>query len=448
MATLKCKECDKWFLNGDIKEVHIASGGLKHKKCPMAMAVTLKVPIASGGVKHAICTTATRGITWTCLTCTYDGNTPDNGRCSMCGEGRHTRPHVVAEETKRWTCNVCTYDNHPLASYCDVCWFDRDTVVPNQGGGSAKASGDAVGSVGSDRDSKHSNPPVMVEDDFTCDICGDVKSNAELYLVSPDCSPLCNLCFARWIETQVHGGNSLELKCPCGQHLLKYIDFRKLEPFLDADVKTIFANAQRQSAAKPNESNASCPECKSVNVVCQNQNSYHCLAAGCALTGRGICCKHNTAFSRPRNAFTGALDLYDTPRCATCVAEANGDINVADVLSRIQDALNDRCPSCNGYVGEPEDFNSCMALKCSHCPQAFCGYCYAYGGNWADTHTHARNCTKNPRTNYFVESEAVWRDLMEGRKLEIVEAILGTANLGVDSTQIVRDRAMTYIVHK
>jgi len=281
---------------------------------------------------------------------------------------------------------------------------------------------------------------------FTCGSCCDDKPNAELYVVSPNCTPHCNKCFAYWVQMQIQNGNSLKLMCPCGQHKLRYIDFRQLQAYLNEDVKIIFANSQRQSAAKLYESEITCPECRTMNVVFRKQVSYHCLAQRCPLIGRSICCKHNIAFSHPRNVVTGAVELFETVRCSTCVAEASGDIAVPDVMARVQDALNDRCPSCNGYVGEPEDFGNCMALECRNCPEFFCGFCYTFGcGDRSETHEHVRNCTKNPRNNYFVESEAVWRMLMERRKLEIVESILATSGLAVEAMQLVRDRARAHI---
>ncbi len=64
-----------------------------------------------------------------------------------------------------------------------------------------------------------------------------------------------------------------------------------------------------------------------------------------------------------------------------------------------------------------------MALKCSHCPSYFCGFCYLYAGNWDDTHQHVRKCKSNPRQNVYAESEDIWKSLMRDRKWKKVREV-------------------------
>ena len=89
----------------------------------------------------------------------------------------------------------------------------------------------------------------------------------------------------------------------------------------------------------------------------------------------------------------------------------------------------------SGFVGEPEDFTSCMVLKCNHCPQSFCGFCYNYADNWTETHIHVRQCAQNSRENYFVESEEIWHNLMRQRRIGLAEAVL-SSHTALTSVQI------------
>lgn len=65
-----------------------------------------------------------------------------------------------------------------------------------------------------------------------------------------------------------------------------------------------------------------------------------------------------------------------------------------------------------------------MALKCSHCPQSFCGFCYGHAGTWQESHAHVCTCVRNPRENFYAESEQVWRELMRLRRIRLAEGII------------------------
>ena len=86
-------------------------------------------------------------------------------------------------------------------------------------------------------------------------------------------------------------------------------------------------------------------------------------------------------------------------------------------------------------------------LKCSSCPQTFCGFCYEFAGDWGSTHDHVRHCKRNPRVNYFVESEVVWRGLMRERRLRLAEERIGREGGGLSPEQIdyIREKINLYL---
>jgi hypothetical protein len=63
-----------------------------------------------------------------------------------------------------------------------------------------------------------------------------------------------------------------------------------------------------------------------------------------------------------------------------------GDWQASLLQLSIQEKLTDTCPACGTALGEPESFQACLALRCSHCPAVVCGFCYLYVGNWQGTH--------------------------------------------------------------
>ena len=178
-----------------------------------------------------------------------------------------------------------------------------------------------------------------------------------------------------------------------------------------------------------------CPDCAQDIWVTDRQNDTPCPNPSCYSSGVLICAKHLIRHSR-----VDPLNKKEPRRCLKCVEECGGDGLLASVMSSIQDAFCDRCPGCNGYVGEPQSLDFCLCLKCNHCPICFCGFCYQYAGSWNDTHVHVRHCPMNPRENYFAESEEIWRGLMRVRRQRLGEAIIAASTLSEEKKQEARRR--------
>jgi hypothetical protein len=175
--------------------------------------------------------------------------------------------------------------------------------------------------------------------------------------------------------------------------------------------------------------------------IWKGQSSYQCFNTTCSIKGYLICAEHNRIYTLPLTEM-GSPNLEAERRCEKCLENAGGNATVARVVGSIVDALCDKCPSCKAYVGEPETFNDCLCLRCSHCPSSFCGFCYRFAGDWTATHSHVRACPLNPRRNYFVESEGVWRNLMRERKTRIVEAIIASSGAEPHEVEMIRARAL------
>jgi hypothetical protein len=260
----------------------------------------------------------------------------------------------------------------------------------------------------------------------TCFNCG-VELKAENTFVHDfhNCVSSCRRCFAVWIETQINDGKAVSLKCPCGNHPLLFKHVRSVFGFLTDVALALYNDANRRRCAFKKSAEIRCPECNSAYNIYEGTTTYQCTNPPCNIRNVEICTKHNVNYTR--GVYDPTILRQAPKRCAKCLDEANNSTIVCDLLTAIRDGLCDRCPNCQGYVGEPETFESCMCLKCNFCPHAFCGFCYKFGSDWRSTHEHVRHCPLNPRENYFVESEAIWRQLMRARRLAISESIIAAA---------------------
>ena len=267
-----------------------------------------------------------------------------------------------------------------------------------------------------------------------CDICCDNFPQYEIYS-QIQCCTVCRECMASWVESQIGDGQSLALKCNCRSTDLNYRNISCLFPFLSAESQEKYRYTKRLESMKNEYHLITCPDCSSEIWIPHVQRETPCSNATCTLFGSLICVKHRVELTRANPA-----DLSKPKRCPKCVEECGGDGLLASVMSSIQDAFCDRCPGCNGYVGEPQSLDFCLCLKCNHCPICFCGFCYKFAGSWNDTHVHVRHCPMNPRENYFAESEEIWRGLMRVRRQRLGEAIIAASTLSEEKKQEARRR--------
>jgi hypothetical protein len=412
------------------------------------------------------------GDSWICSFCAFL-NLPEAVTCALCEVGRGTQvPEPMAVPQARWECLLCTLaENHWDSSHCAACGNPRGLEALGEVVSADMRQGDRDGEEAKGEEMKEEvqgqAEPRVVEDNLApvivaapapaqqakvsipvsiaatlegdlepmeCSICCDSFCAGEMYRAVSCCS-VCQSCMVSWLETQIDGGDSLELRCNCRSSRLLYSHLSTLIDKLSRATRQRYQQARRKETLKE-YLQFSCPECEQENWVPPRHNNIQCSNPHCHSSGALICVKHTLRHSRPDR------DLSKPRRCAACVEECGGDGLLASVLSEIQEAFCDRCPSCNGYVGGPESFDSCLCLKCNHCPRAFCGFCYEYAGNWSDTHAHVRQCARNPRVNYFVESEAVWNQLMRQRRMEIGERIISVSPLSENSKDEARGRML------
>lgn len=387
---------------------------------------------------------------WICGVCFKMDNPLNRSECGFCGTARGILlPVEEVDQSQidlhRWRCDICTYDsNHPLSDTCCMCYYPVGSIRAPSPRALTKIPVTAV--------SKLSNSKEIVvknNERVECVVCGEEFLRNELIFPDRACTSVsCDQCLAGWIEAQISEGNATVLKCPCpGSHVIKYWQFQRVSQHMSPKSVESFHAANRQSVLKAAHIKLDCPECLRENYVFAGQPNYICEnSPACSLSTQNIqiCVIHNT--HHKRCTADGRFELYvpgftTTQRsCQMCLASVDGDIMVNFLVSSIQDALCDRCPSCQGYVGEPDSFDNCMALYCNHCPQKFCGFCYKFAGNSNETHYHVRHCSVNPRQNYFAESEEIWRDVMKRRKRGIMDALIEQSNLNNTQKNAVRSK--------
>jgi hypothetical protein len=364
---------------------------------------------------------------WTCNFCAC-ANAPELLSCALCSLAKGLgAPGNSSPSRERWRCLLCTFEeNHWESSHCAVCSNPRGEerlATPQE----IKSQTDVPGVQEAE-----SNP-------VDCPICCCSYEPDEMYRETECCS-LCRSCMVMWVETQINGGNSLDLKCNCRSTKLVYSQLSSVFEQMSGATKEVYQQAKRKESLKSFQL-FNCPDCEQENWVPPRLNNIQCSNPTCFSSGVFICVKHKMRHTRPDRDI-----IHPKPRrCAACVEECGGDGLLAAVLSEIQEAFCDRCPNCNGFVGGPESFDACLCLKCNHCPKAFCGFCYQYSGDWRDTHDHVRHCSKNPRVNYFVESEAVWHDLMRARRMEIGDRIIASSRLSMESAAEARGRMLALL---
>lgn len=207
---------------------------------------------------------------------------------------------------------------------------------------------------------------------------------------------------------------------------------------MTAETKEQFADAKRQQELRKyavaqhiSSILGQCPECNGAYSIYEGQTSFKCQSSKCAKKDIEFCMHHRMYHSRPTTR-EGAPDLNAPRICDGCVKEAKGEGIFDAKMREIMTAFVDRCPACRSALGEPLDFNTCMSLKCSGCPLDVCGFCFDYANDRQATHKHVRSeCPKNPRENYFAESEAVWRQLMKTRRLGIAVKLVEGLDSGL-----------------
>jgi len=404
------------------------------------------------GICHVNCRSNKKGISaekaspepvigeWTCSFCKCS-NISTRTFCITCNLEKGIQIFdQIDENSPRWDCNFCFYSNHPFSTECFQCWNLCGTLPEPELKSGTNFSAEAKINDIDDKVAK------------VCGICDCVLNEENKYLVATECRPFCKECFANWITVQVAGGNANSLKCPCpNQHRLRYVDFRSLADFIPGATKEKYHAAKRGENVSPTSIlYLACPACDTTYDIYPNQPTYLCVSPSCtAGNGIPICCKHNTHFSRVNLDDKHYLFDLKSPRCCKrCLEEAGGSTAVNSVMHAISEAFCDRCPSCKGFVGEPEDFDSCMCLKCNHCPQSFCAFCYNFASDWTSTHYHVRHCRENPRENYFAESEAVWRRLMRDRRLRLLDVIIASSDLTEEQKHFVREKVeKEYLQH-
>lgn len=187
-----------------------------------------------------------------------------------------------------------------------------------------------------------------------CVSCDCELTNSTRYTAITGCTPHCRDCLAQWTETQIMSGNSMTLKCLCGHHKLRYVDFRSLSTLLSTQAKTVYSTAQRQTASSAESVELECPGCATMVTVYAGQVTYECFNHNyCEAKNRLICVRHNTIHLRPLlERYGGGVkrDMHAQPRCARCLQEAGGNADVAAVLFEIQNAMCDRCYACKGNI--------------------------------------------------------------------------------------------------
>jgi len=490
----KCLVCRKWFLHGEIR-IPVA-GGLVHsfhkeiseqetgeKKSALSLPVNPK-PAASSHSKQPVIAAYQERVrpepvvhvpiqaNWACLICGEETNPFGSLGCRACFTPRGLVRSVSDEMrmAERWTCRWCTHSNIGVSDHCAMCYLARDfdlalfpsveseerwsCLICAVDGNHWLSSHCSV--CGYDRGSApevdESFREVTQDVEFECERCYETKAINEKYRIGECSMSQCKECSARWIEVQINDGKSLALKCICNEHSVKYKDIRELRPYIAKSTMGRYEASQRrnqrpagvvdgiggyQGTTACQSIQALCPECNEAYDIWNGQISYQCRNTMCSIKEYPICCKHNVVYTRPK--------LDAERRCETCLDEAGGNATVARVVSSILDALCDKCPSCNAYVGEPESFDSCLCLRCSHCPNCFCGFCYRFASDWRSTHDHLHECPLNPRKNYFVESEAVWRELMRARKDRIIEAIISSSGVESYEAEMIRSRIQSSI---
>ena len=99
------------------------------------------------------------------------------------------------------------------------------------------------------------------------------------------------------------------------------------------------------------------------------------------------------------------------------------ELEVAVARKHIEEAIMTiSCPRCKkAFV----DFDGCAALVCV-CKCAFCACCLKDCGQ--DAHAHVKSCPQNPPPHHggYHLPEAVWREIMTARKVELLTAYWAT----------------------
>jgi hypothetical protein len=400
----KCCVCGKWFLHGQPRVQ--TDRGFSHQDHETAQG--------SEGSDES----------WACNFCKC-ANSPELLSCRLCDLGKGLNAKGDSRPHERWRCPRCTFEeNHWESSHCAECREDRPVQphVPSLPVQQPVPSPPVQ------------PPPVPPEVETECAICFCSYEVREMYREAPCCS-VCRGCMVQWVDSQIKEGNSLDLRCNCRATKLIYSQLSSIFEQLSLATKEVYQQAKRKESLRSFQL-FHCPDCEQENWVPPRLNNIQCSNPHCFSSGVLICVKHKTRHTRPDRDI-----VHPKPRrCAACVEECGGDGLLAAVLSEIEEAFCDRCPDCRGFVGGPESFDACMCLKCNHCPKAFCGFCYEFSGDWRDTHDHVRHCARNPRVNYFVESEAVWNALMRVRRLEIGERIIASSQLSRESATEARRR--------
>ena len=390
---------------------------------------------------------------WACAFCN-SSNPAAAMHCPLCyrrADEAAPEPPRPQDQT-RWACLVCTFgENHWLADCCAMCQYNRGRSgpqgpgLPDPAGPSPVPSPRAQGSHAPDTPepapaAEAAEEEQEIEEEQTeCIVCGEAMPEKLRFAADPGCAPTCQDCATDWVEAKIQGGDALSLTCPCGgQHRLLYHHYRAVRTGLTQGARDKYNHAARQAALPAGSTSlldnieVQCFDCGAINHVVRNVD-YKCVHPACPGYGALRCGRHNKRYALVRSG-DGELHLSDllahTRVCPDCHDEAGGDAALAQLKASILDTFMDRCPSCSGFVGEPESFEDCLCLKCNHCPRYFCGFCYAYSGDRSDGHEHTRNCRLNPRRNYYVESEAKWRELMRARRRGLARSIVQASALG------------------
>lgn len=423
----RCNKCNKWPVYAE----QIDKNGNHIYECVASLSVTKE---------------ATEPTRWSCSICNAGPFPHWRRSCPKCFSQQGQVPTQINRRIVPWECVDCKHLSEGMSDSCASCYLPKGfwrcqvcTCVENVLSSPSciacyNERGALINEVHIPIDVENATPVPLLKE---CRICCEGYIEAEM--LNMGCCECCLNCSRQQLSTQIEEGRALQLKCCCRTSQLLYMHVRPLLPSLSIAIRELYTLALRRlsSGASLLTAQFYCPECQQDIWVTPNQPDTKCPNPRCFSTGTPICVKHRTLFRTIGQRYRADGTIMFEKACHECNAECNGDALLTSVMKSVQDAFCDRCPKCDGYVGIPENFQACLALRCNHCEGSFCGFCYKYAGSSMETHDHLTVCHWNPDPapikDMWVASETIWQNRMKQRRRGLGQAIIAASALSAEN---------------